>query len=38
MTTLQDRVVLVIGGSTGIGRAVVHRLTADRARWTETAK
>jgi len=32
MTGLQERVVLVTGGSAGIGRAVVHRLTAGGAR------
>jgi NAD(P)-dependent dehydrogenase (short-subunit alcohol dehydrogenase family) len=32
VTSLQDRVVLVTGGSTGIGRAAVHRLAASGAR------
>ena len=38
VSSLQDRVVLVTGGSTGIGRAVVHRLAADRARVVAVAR
>jgi NAD(P)-dependent dehydrogenase (short-subunit alcohol dehydrogenase family) len=38
MASLRDRVVLVTGGSTGIGRAVVHRLAADGARVVACAR
>jgi NAD(P)-dependent dehydrogenase (short-subunit alcohol dehydrogenase family) len=38
MSTLQDRVVLVTGGSAGIGRAAVHRLAADGARVVACAR
>jgi NAD(P)-dependent dehydrogenase (short-subunit alcohol dehydrogenase family) len=38
MSTLQDRVVLVTGGSAGIGRAAVHLLAADGARVVACAR
>ncbi len=38
VSSLPERVVLVTGGSTGIGRAVVHRLAADRARVVAVAR
>ena len=38
MSTLQDRVVLVTGGSAGIGRAAVHGLAADGARVVACAR
>ncbi|MGY1913931.1 SDR family NAD(P)-dependent oxidoreductase [Blastococcus sp. SYSU DS0973] len=38
MTSLRDRVVLVTGGSAGIGRATVVRLTSDGARVVTCAR
>ena len=38
MTALRGRDVLVTGGSTGIGRAVVHRLAASDARVVACAR